>query len=113
MQQNVLVKARGKEKARMRKAKDGAEKEIGREEKEIGVKAKEIGVKEEKDSAEKDGVKEMAEKEEENRERLRVRAKEKVRRARACMSSGSQMIGITGEMSGRHRRIGINKDLTH
>ena len=43
MRQSVPPKARGKEKARMRKAKDGAEKEIGREEKEIGVKAKEIG----------------------------------------------------------------------
>ena len=111
MLQNVLVKARGKEKARMRKAKDGAEKEIGREEKEIGVKAKEIGVKEEKDTAEKDGVKEMEQKEE-NRERLRARAKVKEKGKRACMSSGNQMIGIGGEMSGRRRRIGI-KDSTH
>ena len=111
MRRNALVKAQERAKAKATKAKDGAEKEIGKA-KEIGVKAKEIGEKEEKDSAEKDGVKEMAEKEE-NRERLRVRAKEKVRRARACMSSGSQMIGITGEMSGRHRRIGINKDSTH
>ena len=112
MQQNVLVKAQERAKAKVTKARDGAEKEIGKA-KEIGVKAKEIGEKEEKDSAEKDGVKEMAEKEEEHRERLRVRAKEKVRRARACTSSGSQMIGITGEMSGRHRRIGIIKDSTH
>ena len=114
MRQSVPPKARrGKGKAKVTKEKDGVEKEIGvKEEKEIGVKAKEIGVKEEKDSAEKDGVKEMAEKEEENRERLRARAKEKVRRARACMSSGNQMIGITGEMSGRRRRIGI-KDSTH
>ena len=112
MRRNVLVKAiKERAKAKATKAEDGAEKEIGKA-KEIGVKAKEIGVKEEKDSAEKDGIKEMAEKEE-NRERLRVRAKEKVRRARACMSSGSQIIGIAGEMSGRHRRIGINKDSTH
>ena len=66
MRQSVPPKARrGKEKAKVTKEKDGAEKEIGvKEEKEIWVKAKEIGVKEEKDSAEKDGVKEMAEKEE-------------------------------------------------
>jgi hypothetical protein len=110
MRRNVLVKAMERAKAKATKGKDGAEKEIGKA-KEIGVKAKEIGVKEEKDSAEKDGVKEMAEKEE-HRERLRARAKEKVRRARVCMSSGNQMIGITGEMSGRRRRIGI-KDSTH
>ena len=65
MRQNVPAKAiKGKEKGKVTKGKDGAEKEIGtKEAKEIGVKAKEIGVKEEKGSAEKDGVKEMEQKE--------------------------------------------------
>ena len=59
----------GKEKANVTKGKDGAEKVIGtRVVKEIGVKAKEIGAKEEKGTAEKDGVKEMEQKEEVNRE---------------------------------------------
>ena len=110
--ESVLVKERARAKAI--RAKDGAEeKEIGVKAKESGVKAKETGEKEEKDSAEKDGVKEIAEKEEENRERLRARAKEKARKAKACMSSGIQMSGITGGMNGRHRRIGVNKVLTH
>ena len=81
MRQSVPPKARrGKEKAKVTKGKYGAEEVIGtRAAKEIGVKAKEIGAKGEKDSAEKDGVKEMEQKEEENRERLRARAKAKER----------------------------------
>ena len=112
MRRNVLVKAiKERAKAKATKAKDGAEKEIGKA-KEIRVKAKEIGVKEEKDSAEKDGAKEMEQKEEENRERLGARAKVKETGRRACMSSGNPMIGIGWKMSGRRRRIGI-KDLIH
>ena len=62
----------------MTKGKDEAEKVIGtRAAKEIGVEATEIRAKEEKDSAEKDGVKAMEQKEEEHRERLRARAKVK------------------------------------
>ena len=85
MRQSVPAKAiKGKEKAKVTKGKDGADKVIGtRVVKEIGVKAKEIGAKEEKDSAEKDGVKEMEQKEGEHRERLGARAKVKKKGRRA------------------------------
>ena len=54
---------KGKAKAKVTKEKDGAEKVIGtRVVKEIGVKAKGIGAKQEKDTAEKDGVKEVEQK---------------------------------------------------
>ena len=52
--------------------------------KEIGARAeKEIEAKEEKGMEAKDGVKEMEQKEEANRERLRVKAKETARGKRA------------------------------
>ena len=74
-----VKRRRAKEKERI-KEKDGVEKVIGtRVVKEIGVKAKEIGAKEENITAEKDGVKEMEQKEEANRERLRAKAKEKAK----------------------------------
>ena len=83
--QSVPAKViKGKAEAKVTKGKDGAEKVIGtRVVKEIGVKAKEIGAEEEKDLAEKDGVKEMEQKEEENLERLKARAKVKEKGRRA------------------------------
>ena len=52
--------------------------------KEIGARAeKEIGAKEDKGTAAKDGVKEMDQKEEVHRERLRAKANERARKKRA------------------------------
>ena len=74
-QQIVPAKTRkAKEKERINE-KDAVEKVIGRRlVKEIGATAKEIRAKEEKGTAEKDGSKEMEQKEEAHRERLRAKA---------------------------------------